>query len=109
LRPLAGFSLDEYTMVPVTYGNLSSTDVQRMEAEGVVDAWVIALPNGAGAPFVAALDEGAKTRGDGGSVTVDLSADYCFDESGWWRTGSWVGTLCEFLPKVNLSCTSNCV
>jgi N-acetyl-gamma-glutamyl-phosphate reductase/acetylglutamate kinase len=81
-RQLAGFLLDEYTMAPVTYGNLSPTDVQRTEAEGAVDAWVLALPNGAGAPFAAALDEGAKARGDGGSVAVELSADYHFDESG---------------------------
>jgi hypothetical protein len=48
---------------------------------------LLALPNGAEAPFVTALDEGAKARGDGGSVAVDLSADYCFDESGWWAYG----------------------
>jgi N-acetyl-gamma-glutamyl-phosphate reductase/acetylglutamate kinase len=35
-RQLTRFSLDEYTMAPVTYGNLSLTDVQRMDAEGAV-------------------------------------------------------------------------
>jgi N-acetyl-gamma-glutamyl-phosphate reductase/acetylglutamate kinase len=83
-RQLAGFSPDEYTMAPATYGNLSPTNVQRMEAEGAVDAWVLVLPNGAGAPFVAALDKGAKARGDGGSVAVDLSAT----RAGGGRTGS---------------------
>jgi N-acetyl-gamma-glutamyl-phosphate reductase/acetylglutamate kinase len=86
-RQLASFSLDQYTKAHITYGNRSPTDVQRMEAEGAVDAWVLALPNGGGAPFVAALDEGAKACGDGGSVAVDLSADYRFDESGRWAYG----------------------
>jgi hypothetical protein len=84
---LAGFSLDESTMAHVAYGNLSLTNVQRMEAEGAVDACALALPNGAEALFVAALDAGAKPRGDGGSIAVDLSADYRFDESGWWAYG----------------------
>jgi hypothetical protein len=43
LRPLAGISPDEYTVAPATYGNLNSTDVQRMEAEGAVDACALAL------------------------------------------------------------------
>jgi N-acetyl-gamma-glutamyl-phosphate reductase/acetylglutamate kinase len=48
---------------------------------------VPSYPTGRRAPFVAALDEGAKTRGDGDSVAVDLSADYYFDESGWCAYG----------------------
>ncbi|PJK01185.1 N-acetyl-gamma-glutamyl-phosphate reductase [Lysobacteraceae bacterium NML91-0213] len=42
------------------------------------DAVVLALPNGKAAPFVAALDRGAP-----GTVVVDLSADYRFDDS-WY-------------------------
>ena len=58
-----------------------------MEKDGEVDAWVMALPNGACKPFVDAVDRGTKERegreGQGsGSVVVDLSADYRF-ESGW--------------------------
>jgi N-acetyl-gamma-glutamyl-phosphate reductase/acetylglutamate kinase len=48
---------------------------------------VLALPNGAGASFVAVLDEGAKARSDGDSMVVDLSADYRFDDSGRWAYG----------------------
>jgi N-acetyl-gamma-glutamyl-phosphate reductase/acetylglutamate kinase len=60
---------------------------------------LLALPNGARAPFVAALDEGAKTRGDGGSVAVDLSAEYRFDETGGGRSGSWVRTSVNTFRK----------
>ena len=48
-----------------------------MEKDGEVDAWVLALPNGAAKPFVDAID-----RGKGKGVVVDLSADYRFEE-GW--------------------------
>src|SRR3546814_12733030 len=43
-------------------------------------ALVLALPNGMAAPFVAALDEQAP-----GTVVVDLSADYRFDDT--WHYG----------------------
>jgi hypothetical protein len=76
---LAGFMLDESTKAPVTYGNLSPTG-----GRWLVDARVFALLNGAGAPFVAVLDEGAKPRSDGGSITVDLRTDNRWDESGRW-------------------------
>ncbi|KAH8996686.1 bifunctional acetylglutamate kinase/N-acetyl-gamma-glutamyl-phosphate reductase [Lactarius akahatsu] len=84
-RQLAGYSLEGYTKAPVSYSNLSSEDVQRMEKDGEVDAWVLALPNGAAKPFVDAIDRGAMERAGGsgnGSVVVDLSADYRF-EGGW--------------------------
>ena len=44
----------------------------------------MALPNGVCKPFVDAVDRGAAERkdGKGGSVIVDLSADYRF-EDGW--------------------------
>lgn len=83
-RQLAGFSLTNYTKSAVTYSDLSVADVERMEKDGEVDAWVMALPNGVCKPFVDAIDRGAAERkdGKGGSVVVDLSADYRF-EDGW--------------------------
>lgn len=81
-RQLAGYSLEGYTKSAVTYSNLSTEDVKRMEKDGEVDAWVMALPNGVCKPFVDAIDQGASERKGGKSVIVDLSADYRF-ESGW--------------------------
>ncbi|TDL20366.1 bifunctional acetylglutamate kinase/N-acetyl-gamma-glutamyl-phosphate reductase [Rickenella mellea] len=81
-RQLAGYPLDTYTKASVQFSNLSTTDVERMEKDGEVDAWVMALPNGACKPFVDAVDRGAKIRESTGSVIVDLSADYRF-EKGW--------------------------
>jgi len=85
-RQLAGYELEGYDKAKVVYSNLSVEDVQKMEEEGQVDAWVMALPNGVCKPFVDAIDKGAEKRkekgaGDG-SVIVDLSADYRF-EQGW--------------------------
>ncbi|KAJ7171108.1 acetylglutamate kinase ARG6 [Mycena filopes] len=87
-RQLAGRPLPGYTKTPVTYENLSEADVERMEKEGEVDAWVMALPNGAGYPFVEAVNRGAEQRNGGkaaGSVVVDLSADYRFEKE--WTYG----------------------
>ncbi|KAG7095048.1 hypothetical protein E1B28_005838 [Marasmius oreades] len=81
-RQMAGYPLDTYTKASVQYSNLSPEDVERMEKRGEVDAWVMALPNGACKPFVDAVDRGSKERVTEGSVVVDLSADYRF-ESGW--------------------------
>ncbi|KAJ7708364.1 acetylglutamate kinase ARG6 [Mycena rosella] len=83
-RQLAGLPLSGYTKSAVTYSNLSVEEVEGMEEAGEVDAWVMALPNGVGKPFVDAVDRGArKGQGKGkGSVVVDLSADYRFEE-GW--------------------------
>ncbi|KAF8995995.1 hypothetical protein BDQ17DRAFT_1401192 [Cyathus striatus] len=84
-RQLAGLPLEGYTKAPVTYSNLSTEDVERMEKDGEVDAWVMALPNGVCKPFVDAVDRGAEKKVGGkekGSVVVDLSADYRF-EQGW--------------------------
>lgn len=82
-RQLEGYSLDEYTKAKINYSNLSVEDVERMEKDGEVDAWVMALPNGVCKPFVDAIDRGAKERkGSEESVIVDLSADYRF-EDGW--------------------------
>jgi N-acetyl-gamma-glutamyl-phosphate reductase/acetylglutamate kinase len=79
-RELAGLPLKDYTKSEVKYSNLSAQDVAKMEENGEVDAWVMALPNGVCKPFVDAID-GARTKG-GKGVIVDLSADYRF-ESNW--------------------------
>ncbi|KAF5391150.1 hypothetical protein D9757_003086 [Collybiopsis confluens] len=79
-RQLAGYPLTGYR-TPVTYSNLSPEDVQRMEKDGEVDAWVMALPNGACKPFVDAVDRGAEERtASEKSVIVDLSADFRFEK-----------------------------
>ena len=54
-----------------------SLDPEAVAGKGV-DAVVLALPNGKGEPFVAALDANAPD-----TVIVDLSADYRFDNS-WY-------------------------
>ncbi|KAI0260732.1 bifunctional acetylglutamate kinase/N-acetyl-gamma-glutamyl-phosphate reductase [Gloeopeniophorella convolvens] len=87
-RQLAGRPLEGYTKTPITYSNLSVDDVKRMEKDGEVDAWVLALPNGAAKPFVDAIDSGVAERpgpSGSGSVIVDLSADYRFERD--WTYG----------------------
>lgn len=81
-RQLAGYSLDGYTKAQIKYSDLSAEDVERMEKDGEVDAWIMALPNGVCKPFVDAVDRGSKERKSEPSVVVDLSADYRF-EDGW--------------------------
>lgn len=81
-RELAGSQLQGYSKAPVTYSALSPDDVQKMEENGEVDAWVMALPNGVCKPFVDAVD-----RAKGKSVVVDLSADYRFEGEGGWTYG----------------------
>jgi N-acetyl-gamma-glutamyl-phosphate reductase/acetylglutamate kinase len=82
-RQLAGSALEGYSKETLTYSNLSAEDVENMEKEGAVDAWVMALPNGVCKPFVDAVDRGAEARGkENSSVVIDLGADYRF-EQGW--------------------------
>jgi N-acetyl-gamma-glutamyl-phosphate reductase/acetylglutamate kinase len=81
-RILEGHPLEGYTKSPITHTNLSVEDAERMEKQGEVDAWVMALPNGVCKPFVDAIEKGSKEREGEGSVVVDLSADYRFEE-GW--------------------------
>lgn len=81
-RQLAGFSLQGYTKKPMTYCNVSPQDVETMEKNGEVDAWIMALPNGVCKPFVDAIDRADQKRDGKGSVILDLSADYRF-EDGW--------------------------
>lgn len=81
-RELAGQKLKGYEKRDITYENLSPEDVRRMEADGEIDCWVMALPNGVCRPFVDAVEEG---KGPQNSVIVDLSADYRFDNK--WTYG----------------------
>jgi N-acetyl-gamma-glutamyl-phosphate reductase/acetylglutamate kinase len=84
-RQLAGYSLEGYNKSPMTYSNLSTEDVKKMEKDGEVDAWVMALPNGVCKPFVDAIDSGASEKKGEKSVIVDLSADYRFERE--WTYG----------------------
>jgi N-acetyl-gamma-glutamyl-phosphate reductase/acetylglutamate kinase len=77
-RQLAGQQLDGYSKSAIAYSNLSYLEVERMEKDCEVDAWVMALPNGICKPFVDAID-----RANGKSVIVDLSADYRFEGGEW--------------------------
>ena len=81
-RQLVGYPFEGYNKEPINYSNLSVKEVETMEKQGEVNAWVMALPNGVCKPFVDAIDRGAKEKGKESSVVVDLSADYRF-ESGW--------------------------
>lgn len=80
-RELAGKKLQGYDKREIIYENLSPEDVRKMSANGDIDCWVMALPNGVCKPFVDAVDEGA----DKNNVIVDLSADYRFDPN--WTYG----------------------
>src|SRR5688572_26631068 len=60
-------------------GDLLYTSLGPQDVAGQgVDAVVLALPNGKAAPYVEAIDAAAP-----GTVIIDLSADYRFDE-GWY-------------------------
>lgn len=96
-RQLAGYPLETYTKAAINFSNLSTADVERMEKDGEVDAWIMALPNGICKPFVDAVDRGSKARkAGGGSVIVDLSADHRFEDG--WAYG---------LPGEGSSCSCN--
>jgi len=82
-RQLVGRRLEGYDKAEIIYSQLEPEDVAKMEKNGEVDAWVMALPNGICKPFVDAIDQGSAERTPSEkSVVVDLSADYRF-ESGW--------------------------
>ncbi|KAK7202986.1 hypothetical protein BZA70DRAFT_284495 [Myxozyma melibiosi] len=80
-RELNGKDVADYTKSSLKYSNLQAEDVKRIEEEGEVDAWVMALPNGVCKPFVAAIEAVESGKG----VIVDLSADYRFDNT--WAYG----------------------
>lgn len=84
-RELAGQELKGYTKHQIIYENLQAEDIVRLEKEGSVDVWVMALPNGVCKPFVDAIE--SVDNKDHRSVIVDLSADYRFDDTGKWTYG----------------------
>ncbi|KAF4595376.1 arg-6 protein [Ophiocordyceps camponoti-floridani] len=80
-RELAGQKLQGYSKRDITYEKLGPSDVGKLDREGAVDCWVMALPNGVCGQYVEAINESGNTK----SVIVDLSADYRFDKS--WTYG----------------------
>ncbi|KAI9224259.1 Aspartate/glutamate/uridylate kinase [Blastocladiella britannica] len=78
-QELVGTPVELYVKSTVNYESLTPADVSKTTD---VDAWVLALPNGAAAPWVAAIaaakTDGAVVRGPSAPVVVDLSADYRF-------------------------------
>lgn len=83
-RELAGQELKSYTKRKIIYENLGPEDVVKLEKNGDIDCWVMALPNGVCKPYMEAIDEASRGR-ERQSVVVDLSADYRFD--GTWTYG----------------------
>ena len=83
-RELAGTELKGYTKRKIIYENLGPEEVGKLEKNGDIDCWVVALPNGVCEPYVAAIDKnsGGSSRP---SVVVDLSADKRFDSN--WTYG----------------------
>ncbi|KAI0460950.1 Protein arg5,6, mitochondrial [Komagataella kurtzmanii] len=88
-RELQGQKLQGYDKANIVYENLQVEDINRLERNGEIDVWVMALPNGVCKPFVDAIEhaDGPKT-----SKIIDLSADYRFDTTGEWIYG---------LPELN--------
>ncbi|KAK6537045.1 hypothetical protein TWF281_001247 [Arthrobotrys megalospora] len=84
-RELAGQRLQGYDKADIHYSNLNVEDIKKMQENGEVDAWIMALPNGVCKPFVDAIVAGGGAREPGSSIIVDLSADYRFDNS--WTYG----------------------
>lgn len=80
-RELNGKDVTDYTKSSLKYSNLQAEDVARIEENGEIDAWVMALPNGVCQPFVNAIQSAENSR----SSIVDLSADYRFNDS--WAYG----------------------
>ncbi|RKP26798.1 Aspartate/glutamate/uridylate kinase, partial [Syncephalis pseudoplumigaleata] len=78
-RELAGKPLQGYKKADIVYDNLSP---QQLVERDDVDCWVLALPNGVCAPFVAAVMEAPEASRP---LLVDLSADYRFDDQ--WTYG----------------------
>ncbi|KNE64474.1 hypothetical protein AMAG_19164 [Allomyces macrogynus ATCC 38327] len=84
-KELSGTPVGTWTRSPtVRYEVLSPDDVAKVDD---VDAWVLALPNGAAAPWVAAIDKAraphAAHHGHTSPIVVDLSADYRFADGIW--------------------------
>ncbi|KAK6503585.1 Protein arg-6, mitochondrial [Arthrobotrys musiformis] len=84
-RELAGQRLQGYDKADIHYSNLNVEDIKKMQENGEVDAWIMALPNGVCKPFVDAVVAGGGAKEPGSSIIVDLSADYRFDDT--WTYG----------------------
>jgi N-acetyl-gamma-glutamyl-phosphate reductase/acetylglutamate kinase len=87
-RELNGQKLQGYNKDNIIYSNLQVEDITKLEEDGDVDVWVMALPNGVCRPFVDAIDAVKNSK----SKIIDLSADYRFDTTGQWVYG---------LPELN--------
>ncbi|KAI5951473.1 hypothetical protein KGF54_004547 [Candida jiufengensis] len=87
-RELEGQKLKGYNKDNIIYSNLQPEDIKKLEENGEVDIWVMALPNGVCKPFVDVID----SIGNPKSKIIDLSADYRFDTTGDWVYG---------LPELN--------
>jgi N-acetyl-gamma-glutamyl-phosphate reductase/acetylglutamate kinase len=87
-RELNGQKLQGYNKDNIIYSNLQVEDITKLEEDGEVDVWVMALPNGVCKPFVDAIDAVKNSK----SKIIDLSADYRFDTTGQWVYG---------LPELN--------
>lgn len=94
-RELAGQELPGYTKRKIIYENLSPEECGKLEKEGAIDCWVMALPNGVCKPYIEALDAASKGKEEK-SVIVDLSADYRFDKS-------WTYGLPELIKRGSIS------
>ncbi|EMG49552.1 ARG5 [Candida maltosa Xu316] len=86
-REFEGQKLQGYNKDNILYSNLQIENIKKLEENGDVDVWIMALPNGVSKPFVDTID-----AANGKSTIVDLSADYRFDKTGVWTYG---------LPELN--------
>lgn len=86
-RELEGQKLKGYNKANIVYSNLQVEDIRKLEENGEVDMWVMALPNGVCKPFVDVIESA-----NGNSKIIDLLADYRFDTTGTWVYG---------LPELN--------
>ncbi|SCU92407.1 LAMI_0E10242g1_1 [Lachancea mirantina] len=86
-RELNGTPLKGYNKSKIIYENLQIEDIKRLEEQGDVDMWVMALPNNVCKPFVEAIESSK-----GKSKIIDLSADFRFSPE----------TECAYgLPELN--------
>ncbi|GCE99062.1 protein arg5,6, mitochondrial [Zygosaccharomyces mellis] len=86
-RELKGQKLQGYNKSEIIYETLQPQDVQKLESQGAIDFWVMALPNNVCKPYVEAIDSVK-----GKSKIVDLSADHRFVPEDQWAYG---------LPELN--------
>lgn len=82
-RELNGQKLQGYNKDNIVYSNLQVEDIVKIEENGEIDMWVMALPNGVCKPFVEAIESVKNSN----SKIIDLSADYRFDTTGEWVYG----------------------